>query len=207
MNDNFEEFGDFDFKPINKGLGFHKNSSEIKSTSVSNHEKSLNLKKQELKNKFNEDLLKRSSQLEEISLEKETSPRLSSKKKSIEASAIARSGSFIVDILFVSLVVASTFFFLFYFNKISFSTLGQTNIILLSSGLFIFYYLLYFSVFELMPWSSFGKLLFKLKVVSDGDFSLSFAESLFRSMLSLTLLPFLWTNLHNRLSRTKVTYY
>ena len=203
MNDNFEtnESLDFDFKPINKGLGFHQKNNPIakplsKPASVE--------KKNHLQKQYQKDLLQRSVTLENTDLHKRAEPVQKAKEEEVEGSLLARSGAFFIDLLFIVSNVLLTIYVLANMTKIDLSDLMGIDLLLLCSGLSVFYYLLYFSVFELMPWSTFGKYFCNLKVVCENGSRLSFNESLLRSLLSLAGLPLLIFNWHGKLTQTKV---
>ena len=203
MDNDFHESIDFDFKPINKGLGFHQRKTEVKKTP----EVQKNNVQQRVS--LNKDLEKRIQQRNQRSIAKAQMkstvlPEASLPKKEVKAGLFARSAAFLIDLIFISANLVLTMFLLLNLTKIELSTIFTLDFLLLSSGLFLFYYVLYFSVLEVMPWSTFGKLACKLKVVSKKGYRLSFSESLFRTAISALISPLVWLDLHGRFSETKV---
>jgi len=201
--DNFEvnESGDFDFKPINQGLGFHQKETPVAKPLV---DKSLEAKKARLQKEFKKDLLQRSVTLESTVVQKVPRVEQRLEPEEISASVFSRVAAFSIDLLFIVSNVLLTIYVLANMTKIDVSDLMGVDLLLLCSGLTVFYYLLYFSVFELMPWSTFGKYFLDLKVTCENGTRLSFNESLLRSLISIASLPILVLDFHGKLTKTKV---
>ena len=202
MDNNFEtsDSVDFEFKPINQGLGFHQKETPVTKPLSKDFE---DAKKADLQKQYKADLLKRSVTLEETNQMKQRKP-ITVKAEQTLATPLSRSLAFAIDLLFVISNVLLTVYVLVNMTKIDISDLMGIDLLLLCSGLTVFYYLLYFSVFELMPWSTFGKYFFDLKVTCNNGSRLSFNESLLRSLLSIGSLPLLVFDWHNKLTKTKV---
>jgi len=100
MNDNFEtnESLDFDFKPINKGLGFHQKNNPV-AKPLSDTE--LTEKKADLRRQHQKDLLQRSVTLENTDFRNKIELPKKIETEEIEASLLTRSAAFLVDLLFV----------------------------------------------------------------------------------------------------------
>ena len=199
MDNNFEtsDSVDFEFKPINQGLGFHQKETPVTKPLSKDF---ADAKKAHLQKQYKADLLQRSVTLEDTRFKKP----ITVKTEVVPASPLSRSLAFAIDLLFVISNVLLTVYVLVNMTKIDISDLMGLDLLLLCSGLSVFYYLLYFSVFELMPWSTFGKYFFELKVICENGSRLSFNESLLRSLLSIASLPLLALDWHSKLTKTRV---
>ena len=204
------EIEKINFRPVAKGLGFHKNEKEIlklnkvqKKKKVIQHKLTPSLSTMDLENFYNGD-------------KEQKKPSASVKSSENElvtfknAGIIKRFCAWIIDILFIVISLISFMFLLMQMAQI------DMNLVLTSvregkyweyyTIFFIIFYISYFTFFDLL--STPGKVLFKIKLVKSNNTPISITESFVRSSITLfssviLFLPLLM-DIQGKLSETKL---
>ncbi len=189
---------EIDFKPINRGLGFHQQEERIRQTpKKSNHGARAGVLASKL---IVETAIAPKPQL--------TSPVLDTKW--FRATNIERFASWAVDLVCISMIIASVLLVFSRFTGVSLSRLVMINGIeeslLFLGSIYCFFYLLYFTLLDFS--STPGKYLFGLKLVNVGKGRLRMHQTFMRSFVTLTtgLLLFVPTMIKsdNKISQTSV---
>ncbi len=207
MQETGNEEIDFSFKPITKGLGFHQKKKEIsKSVPTTNELKSRAAALAETldraQKRFNgeADSMDRGALApfyEKIEITKEVKEEFSLKAESFEDSLISmpvdaslyvRAAAWLLDILLVAFLFLATVAIIF---VSTFSNFQNLLGFLFSDGLYLYfmpllflYYIFYFSFLEKTQFSTIGKSIFNLKVVSESQ-NLSLYQTFSRSIITL----------------------
>lgn len=191
------------FKPITDGLGFHHSVKNKKEVAISLKNKSLDLKRDlDLRTKQLTKELKKSSETIDMGeltpfYQKENSQSLNSIDLNIESTyeqdietvnIVKRFFAYSVDISLLAITASCAFVVSLYSTGMSFNSAKLILNDPLSSILLAFigclFYTLYFTFFDKSSFSSIGKRLLNIKLVSlEGE--LTFSQTFYRSTLSL----------------------
>ena len=177
---------DFEFKPLTKGLGFHHSLTE-----KSEVRKELNSRTEEIHTDIDERakmLLKSFEEKKEVTHMGELSPFYENVNESIEdipklsdkveketirffdAPMFLRLAAYSIDLIVISIMFAMTLISIFVLADLPFDTLSSFMISndILPSFTFIFFlfYAFYFSVLDKTEYSTVGKNLMNIKVIS-----------------------------------------
>ena len=220
-------FDEVSFKPLTKGLGFHK--KEAQKASIGNIVNTGNTQPapQPLPNKFKgHQVLPSKGQeslgtfyghsngwqnpFEDTATQEEVEPQADDSREYCEAPSFEKLFSFLVDLSLIMGLTFITFLSFFYFSPLKagdvINFLSSLNFLKFFLVLFSIYYITYFSFLDLGR--SPGKLLFNLKLVDLNGGQLSFKHTFLRSIISLisflvAFLPLI-VDFHGKLSDSKL---
>lgn len=213
---------DFDFKPITSGLGFHQpKPQEVKPiftdrtipvsipttpvVPVSPVKKEMQVYQNDLSLFYGQ-----TSPQGSVSV---AAPVMEEREEKVQrqASKVQRIFAYLVDLLFVTAVLAGVLTVMAQTIDMDMLEVWKSyphEITPLVVTLFIGFYMMYFSIFEKASSSTIGKNLLSIRVVSQNGRSLSFAGLLCRSLVSLlnflSLGLFSYFDLQNKVTGTKV---
>lgn len=236
MDNNFEDnFDDFEFKPLTKGLGFHHSLQE--KSKIKSH---LKMKSDALKSDLDtraKKLLAPEQSTPSSSFTKpvthmgdlaafykspgndvESIPKLKEISREnvdyrfFDAPMFLRLSAWAVDITLIFLMFLCTISSVFFIADMPFDILSKvmvsSNILISFFGMYVALYLLYFSILDMTEHSSFGKALFKIKVISTHEDNLDFSTSFLRAVYSLASCCFMgmitMLSLSDQISKTRV---
>ena len=206
------EIEKINFRPVAKGLGFHKNEKEIPQAT-------------KIKKKRQESIShKLTPPLSTMDLETFYNPAKDGQRKSLDsvnsskniplefknAGIIKRFGAWIIDLLFIIISLISFMFLLIQIAqldmKIVVTSLREGMYWEYYTLFFIIFYIAYFTFFDLL--STPGKVIFKIKLVKSDYSPVSITESFVRSSITLfssviLFLPLLM-DIQGKLSETKL---
>jgi hypothetical protein len=192
------ESGDFEFKAINRGLGFHNEIKDI----------SRNPKKNKAPPTFKNINSPPIVKMPEVSLSEIRKTLEPKNQKKTEDSSIVtvihRMKAYVLDNVIILSGLLLTLTILARLTGLSYERGLLPDLMIFSGGMYSFYYILYFSILEIMPSSSLGKMFFQLEVQTDSGTRITFSESLIRSLFSLIAFPFIWLEPHGTVSKTMV---
>ncbi len=226
FSDEIDDLDNFNFKPINEGLGFHREKKEIKRKPIvrrglgpvaarnqplPDHNSLRQGPAQghagELTAFYNSSVKQDNS----FTLKKENKIEVSQlQRKEVLASLPLQIAAWLVDIILISLAMALTLWTLALASGLETSLLTkmmiEREVLFYVISLFIIYFLLYFSVLDLV--GTFGKTLVGIRLYTTGGQPLRIKHTFIRSLVTLTSfiaigLPLLM-NFQGRLSETKV---
>ncbi|MDH5581399.1 MAG: RDD family protein [Bdellovibrionales bacterium] len=211
---NFDEedtndLDDFNFKPINEGLGFHHENKDLKKI----------LKAPQIqKTKPQQGLAQpsfstRKMVIEEVSLpkanvEKITEKKVEKKELKVIADPWEKSLAYIVDMIILSVMISIIGYFAFHFSGLDIRKLNFSSPHVLGAllGAYSLIYIFFFSVLDISETP--GKSIFNLKVVRTNQKSCSLLDTWIRSVVSLVSLLLcalpLALGFHDKLSGTIV---
>jgi len=183
----------FSFRPLTEGLGFHQ-ERHLKKSKIIVSPTSTSA------SKFKTSRISMSRELSNVNFtaNSESKGHLSS---SGELEILAKSSSkeranwgyrllaWLIDLTVVLLMLLPTMFFVVLIADINleniFTIIGPSELAFFSTGLFLFYYLFYFSILDLSEMGTVGKSLFRLKLEKIDRSRLKMADTLIRSLISL----------------------
>lgn len=228
--DNFEElsFDEFDFKPINRGLGFHHNEKKNSFKKEANSTTRTHIGKMTAVEKvtnlgISQDLPEVANRSSLSAFYGEESPHKATQQPKVdttlpkvvmrksEASVFMCFVAWLVDIILISFFAILTIGLFSFSSGIEFSQLLKLITFLekVSFVAMVFgtYYVLYFSILDLT--SSPGKALLGLSIEKSDQSELRFKDTLVRAIVSFFSLIFLGTphvfQATSKLSQTRVT--
>ena len=219
-----EEFNldEVSFKPLTKGLGFHKkdppkaviSSTQVKQPSQTQNKfrvnQALPSKGQESLGTFYEHSNIWPSNAVDDSVHEEGEPNTADNISLCDASFLEQLSSYAVDFLIVITLTSVTFLCFFYFSPIKanelLSFLMSVSFLKAFFILFSVFYITYFSFLDLDGTP--GKTLFNLRLVALNDEHLTFKHTFLRSLITLSsflvaFLPLI-VDFHGKLSDSKL---
>ncbi len=221
FSDEIDDLNNLDFKPINKGLGFHREEKSIpkKMASTLTPISARNQPRPELNTLEKEYIAERpvelaafyNSKLEEPSVNRINETVI--QKNIIEeqpAPVLLQMTAWLIDTVFVFIVLVLTLSVLSFVSGIELSYFGEMvsrpEISIYMAGLFCIYYLLYFTILDLA--GTIGKSMMGIKLTTVNNKPLRVRHTFVRAFISLTSflavgLP-LVMDFQGRLSETKV---
>ncbi len=220
----FDDFDDFDFKPVTKGLGFHHNEKKDakKYNRVSGLERTVERKrsaapstpndhstaisKNDLSSFYGDSTPKVEARIEVSALNEKEQSKVS---RTNSASMISRLLAWSIDFVIVSLLLAVTLAGFFLLLGVELSQLskmvGPFDYAIFGGIFFSVFYLSYFSVLDLN--GTIGKNIFGIVVKSE-DGRITLGQSLVRSIITLFSVLFIFfptlIDLQGKMTRTKV---
>ncbi len=216
-----DEFEDFDFRPITKGLGIQTKTNIEQLTHRGARKTAFPLLNRNIRpisnkqavvavplHRQHKDMSKSDPQVADYysKIQKETPKERI--KEVIIASKSDRASAWIVDVIVIMLVLIFMLISFSIFSGIKLteimSTGGTTQTWMFFIFIFSIFYIFYFTILD--STETIGKNLFKLKVRSIKE-NITITESLFRSTLSLLFLYMmgvgLWFDIHSKITNTK----
>jgi len=214
-------FDEVSFKPLTKGLGFHKKDSpkaivsntQVKPPPIQNKFKGnqvLPSKGQESLGTFYEHSNIWPGQIENDSAQDDSELDTTDQAEFCEALFFEKFSSFMVDFLIITALTSVTFLSFFYFSPIKASDvtsfLASVSFLKAFFILFSVYFITYFSFLDLDRTP--GKTLFNLKLVDLNGGQLTFKNTFLRSLITLSsflvaFLPLI-VDFHGKLSDSKL---
>ena len=214
-------FDEVSFKPLTKGLGFHKkdppkaviSNPSVKPSPIQNKfrgSQTLPSKSQESLGTFYEHSNIWPNKAEEDSPHETDGTNTSGNAVFCSASSFEQLSSYAVDIFIVTILTSVTFVCFFYFSPIKASEIAS---FLMSASLlkaffilFSVFYITYFSFLDLDGTP--GKTLFNLRLVDLNDKEVTFKHTFLRSLITLSsflvaFLPLI-VDFHGKLSDSKL---
>lgn len=209
-------FDNLEFKPINEGLGFHQHKKRLFQNSVPSV-KSTKFKSGNITQRIKKPVVTHTANIvQEFRIDKPIVKRkLYKEKKALNTNRITASNdvrllAWIVDIFFIGALESMTILGLMYFSyiplKVIVSLISISEFVMFSGIIFSLYYLIYFTILDLV--SSPGKILLGIELEKVDKSKLSGSDTFRRSLGSLISFVMLGIplliDLQGRLSKSRI---